>query len=106
VEATICSDAFGYFTTKGLVRESKHFPPTGSAPNGFSEVDAGFDVGGPFKRDKLWYFGAFNPQRRENSFLTQTFHQSVSNKVTTPFYAGKLTLCNQSKKHPDVLDLW
>jgi outer membrane receptor protein involved in Fe transport len=84
-------DAFGYFTTKGLVRETNQFAFTGSAPNGFSEIDAGFDIGGPIKRDKLWFFGAFNPQQRKNSFLTQTFRQSVENKITTPFYSGKLT---------------
>lgn len=84
-------DAFGYFTTKGFVRETKQFPFTGSAPNGFSEVDAGFDIGGPIIKDKVWFFGAFNPQRRENSFLTQTFHVPVENKITTPFYSGKIT---------------
>ncbi|HEY0405606.1 MAG TPA: TonB-dependent receptor [Pyrinomonadaceae bacterium] len=84
-------DAFGYFTTKSLVRETKNFPFLGSAPNGFSELDAGFDIGGPILKDKLRFFAAFNPQRRENNFLTQTFRESVSNKITTPFYAGKLT---------------
>jgi hypothetical protein len=84
-------DLFGYFTTKGLVRETKVFPFTGSAPNGFSEIDAGGDIGGPIIRDKLWFFGAFNPQRRENFYTTQTLRQPVENKVTTPFYAGKLT---------------
>jgi outer membrane receptor protein involved in Fe transport len=84
-------DAFAYFTTKGMVRETKNFPFIGSAPDGFSEIDAGFDLGGPIKKDKLWFFGAFNPQRRENFYFTQTFRQPASNKVTTPFYAGKLT---------------
>ena len=84
-------DAFGYFTTKGLVRETKQFPFTGSAPNGFSELDAGIDIGGPIKKDKIWFFGAFNPQQRKNYFLTQTFHQPVNNKITTPFYSGKIT---------------
>ena len=89
----IRGDAFAYFTTKGLVREVKTsaIPFTGSAPNGFSEIDAGFDIGGPIKKDKLYFFGAFNPQRRQNYFLTQTFLNSVNNKVTTPFYAGKIT---------------
>lgn len=84
-------DVFTYFSPKGLVRETRRFPFIGSAPNGFAEVDAGFDLGGPIIKDKLWFFGAFNPQRRENYFLTQTFRQEVENKITTPFYAGKLT---------------
>src|ERR1041384_2076572 len=89
----IRGDAFAYFTTKGLVRETKDsaIPKTGSAPNGFSEIDAGFDIGGPIKKDNLYFFGAFNPQRRQNYFLTQTFLNSVHNKVTTPFYSGKIT---------------
>jgi outer membrane receptor protein involved in Fe transport len=84
-------DLFGYFTTKGMVWETKHFPFIGSAPNGFSELDAGFDVGGAVKKHKLWFFGAFNPQRRENSYFTQTLRQPASNRVSTPFYAAKLT---------------
>jgi len=86
-------DAFAYFVTKGLVREVKStaIPLTGAAPNGYSEVDAGFDIGGPIVKNKLWFFGAFNPQNRKNFFLTQTFLNEVENKITTPFYAGKLT---------------
>jgi len=84
-------DAFGYFSAKSLVRDTKQFPFVGSAPNGFSELDAGIDVGGPIAKDKLWFFGAFNPQQRKNYFLTQQFHTSVNNKINTPFYSGKLT---------------
>ncbi len=86
-------DAFAYFVAKGFVREVKSdaLPFTGAAANGYSEVDAGFDIGGPIVKDKLWFFGAFNPQYRKNFFLTQTFLQEVENKVTTPFYAGKIT---------------
>jgi outer membrane receptor protein involved in Fe transport len=84
-------DAFGYFSTKGLVRKTNQFPFVGSAPNGFSEIDAGIDVGGPIKKDKIWFFGAFNPQQRKNYFLTQQFHAPVNNKITTPFYSGKIT---------------
>jgi outer membrane receptor protein involved in Fe transport len=84
-------DAFAYFTTKGFVRETKHFPFTGLAQNGFSELDAGFDIGGPIRKDKIWFFGAFNPQRRKNFFLGQTLRTPFQNTVTTPFYAGKIT---------------
>ncbi|HEX8097171.1 MAG TPA: TonB-dependent receptor, partial [Pyrinomonadaceae bacterium] len=84
-------DAFAYFTTKGLVRGTKNLPFTGAAPSGFSEIDVGVDVGGPVMKDRLWFFGAFNPQNRRNYFLTQTFLQKVNDKVATPFYAGKLT---------------
>jgi outer membrane receptor protein involved in Fe transport len=84
-------DIYGYFSTQGLVREVKNLPFTGSAANGYSEQDIGGDIGGPIIKDKLWFFGAFNPQNRKNFYLTQTFHTPVENKVTTPFYAGKLT---------------
>ena len=88
---TVHGDAFGYFTTQGLVRAVKNFPFTGAAANGFSEADLGGDIGGPIKQNKLWYFGAVNPQWRKNYYLTQTFHQPVDNKVTIPFYSGKVT---------------
>jgi hypothetical protein len=86
-------DIFGYLTAKSFVRDVKTsaLPLIGAASSKFSDIDAGFDVGGPIKRDKLWFFGAFNPQVRKNEFLTQTFHIPVENKITTPFYAGKLT---------------
>ena len=90
-------DGFGFFSTKGLVRDTKQFPFTGAAPNGFSEIDAGVDVGGPIKKDKLWFFGAFNPQQRKNFFLSQQFHTPVNNKINTPFYSGKATWAINSK---------
>lgn len=90
-------DLFGYLTTKGLVRSVKNFPFTGSSANGYSETDVGGDIGGPIIKDKLWFFGAFNPQRRSNYYLTQTFHLPASNKVSIPFYAGKITWALNSK---------
>jgi outer membrane receptor protein involved in Fe transport len=84
-------DVFGYFTTKGMVREVKNFSNSTASNNGFSEVDAGFDIGGPIVKDRLWFFGAFNPQKRTNFFLGQSTRTPFENEVTTPFYAGKLT---------------
>ena len=84
-------DVFGYFTPQGAVRGVTNFPFTGSAANGFSEKDMGADLGGPIVKDKIWFFAAVNPQFRTNNYLTQTFHVPVSNDVTIPFYAGKVT---------------
>ncbi|HEV7643566.1 MAG TPA: TonB-dependent receptor [Pyrinomonadaceae bacterium] len=84
-------DLFAYIGSKNLVRDTKNFPLTGLAPSGFSEVDAGGDFSGPIIKNRLTFFVAFNPQRRENTYLTQTFRTEVTNKITTPFYSGKLT---------------
>jgi outer membrane receptor protein involved in Fe transport len=90
-------DAFGYFATKGLVAKTKNFSQSGSSPDGFSEQDVGIDIGGPIKKDKLTFFAAFNPQSRKNYYLTQTFNQVVTGKITTPFYSGKVTWQINSK---------
>jgi outer membrane receptor protein involved in Fe transport len=90
-------DLFAYGTTKGLVRSVNNFSFTGAAANGFSETDLGGDIGGPIMKDKLWFFGAFNPQRRTNFYLTQTLHAPVQNKVSIPFYAGKITWAVNSR---------
>lgn len=84
-------DLFGYLTTSGMVAEVKNFSNSSASNNGFSEVDAGFDIGGPIAKDKVWFFGAFNPQRRKNFFLSQSTRTPFENEVTTPFYAGKIT---------------
>ena len=76
---------------KSFVRETKNFPLTGSAPNGYSEIDAGGDIGGPIIKNRLTFFAAFNPQYRTNNFLTQTFRDEVEGKIKTPFYSGKVT---------------
>jgi outer membrane receptor protein involved in Fe transport len=84
-------DLFAFFGAKSLVRETKHFPLTGLAPNGFSELDAGGDIGGPIIKNRLTFFAAFNPQYRTNNYLTQSFRQEVEGKIKTPFYSGKVS---------------
>jgi hypothetical protein len=44
-------DGFFYGNPQKFVRETKNFPFTGEAPNEFSELDAGFVLGGPVKVD-------------------------------------------------------
>jgi outer membrane receptor protein involved in Fe transport len=84
-------DLFAYGLPSSFVRETRNFPFTGSAPNGYSELDAGGDIGGPIIKNRLTFFAAFNPQFRKNNYLTQTFRQDVEGKIKTPFYSGKVT---------------
>src|SRR5687768_8264812 len=84
-------DIFAYGNPSSFVRETKHFPLTGLAPNGYSEVDAGGDIGGPIIKNRLTSFAAFNPQYRTNNYLTQGLRQEVEGKIKTPFYSGKLS---------------
>ncbi len=84
-------EVFAYGNPSSFVRETKNFPFTGLAPNGFSEVDAGATLGGPIIKNRLTFFAAFNPQFRTNNYLTQTLRQEVEGKIRTPFYSGKLT---------------
>ena len=84
-------DVFAYGLPKSFVRETKNFPFTGLAPNGYSELDAGADIGGPIIKNRLTFFAAFNPQFRTNHYLTQTFRQEVEGKIKTPFYSGKVS---------------
>ncbi len=84
-------DVFAYGLPQSFVRDTKNFPFTGLAPSGYSEIDAGGDIGGPIIKNRLTFFAAFNPQFRTNSYVTQTFRQEVEGKIKTPFYSGKLS---------------
>ena len=84
-------DVFAYGLPKSFVRETRNLPFTGLAPNGYSELDAGFDIGGPILKNRLTFFAAFNPQFRTNNYLTQTFRDEAEGKIKTPFYSGKLS---------------
>src|SRR6478735_2643689 len=84
-------DLFAYGLPNSFVRDTKNFPFTGLSPNGYSELDAGADIGGPIIKNRLTFFAAFNPQFRTNHYLTQTFRQEVEGKIKTPFYSGKLS---------------
>ena len=84
-------DIFAFGNPKSFVRDTKNLPFVGLGPNGFSEVDAGGDIGGPIIKNRLTFFAAFNPQFRTNSYLTQTFRREAEGKIQTPFYSGKLS---------------
>lgn len=88
-------DVFYYYESKGLQASNTHanegFKP---APLGFRNVDFGFDLGGYFIKDKLWFLIAFDRSDRSSTdkILTGvTAGSSASNKSTRDLFAGKLT---------------
>lgn len=86
-------DVFFFFNPAGMVGDAKQnaVPVVGPVPNGHSEYDLGFDLGGPVVKEKLWFFAAANPQWRSNKLLGQSFLIPYEQDIVTPFYALKLT---------------
>lgn len=92
-------DIFGYYqnkswTTDAVRQRRKELTITSSNAD---NKDIGFSVGGPIMRDRLWFFGAYDPTRRTEYLGGVTggptpvasASRTVENK--TNFYAGKLT---------------
>lgn len=103
----IHGDAFGYYsnhswTSKDVSNVNRNVsvgsPQTDSR-------DLGVSIGGPIMKDRLWYFGAFNPSHRTvhqgswtalgpdpvTGLLPPIGDQPTEYTVKTNFYAGKLT---------------
>lgn len=89
-------DVFGYFqdgswTDKRLGREQKG---TTFANDVVESKDLGFSIGGPIMRDRLWFFGAFNPSRRTidiGEAAPLLGDAATEYDQDTNYYAGKLT---------------
>lgn len=89
-------DAFGYYSNKdwSTKRIGRFQKGTSFQADIGGSQDFGLSLGGPIMRDRLWFFGAFNPSRRtvdvgEASPLIGD--PASSYKQKTNFYAGKLT---------------
>jgi len=90
-------DAFGYYSNKDWSekRIGRFQKGTSFMADTSGGEDFGLSLGGPIMRDRLWFFGAFNPSRRtidvgEASPLLGD--AATEYKVKTNFYAAKLTL--------------
>jgi hypothetical protein len=63
---TYHGSAYGYFAPKGIAVDWKDTNPSLSNPgtysSGQSQYDFGFDLGGYIKKDKLFWYGGFNPE--------------------------------------------
>lgn len=92
--------AFGFFMNnqlEGTTRHSFTDPPTGD----FANYDVGLSLGGPVKRDKLWFFAAYSP-----SFVTEDVDIPGvgfrEDKSITHIFAGKLTWRATNETNLDV----
>jgi outer membrane receptor protein involved in Fe transport len=92
-------DVFAYIRDSGWsssatrVREK----PITRSSNEVDDRDVGFSLGGPIIRDRLWFFGAYDPTQRTTYYgeVTGGYNPVVGRsrefKRSTDFYAAKLT---------------
>jgi hypothetical protein len=80
---------FGYFANNRFTAEPRQSALEPSRGD-FSQYDFGFSVGGPIIRDKIWFYGAYNPrfEREDVEIPGQGFYKD---KNTVHSFAGKLT---------------
>ena len=81
--------AFGFFTNSnfgGKPRLAANEPPKGA----LSQYDYGLALGGPIVRDRLWFFGAFDPSyRNEDTRIPGLGYYADQSRALT--FAGKLS---------------
>ncbi len=81
--------AFGFFTNNRFSGEPRQ-PMLAPPRSDFAQYDAGFRLGGPILRDRLWFFAAWNPIREREEVLIpgQGYYSDL---ITTQAFAAKLT---------------
>lgn len=82
-------DVFAYFSDDSM-QETPPPTPSFGEDLGYTEYDFGFDLGGKFIQDKLWYFVAVNPSYQDEDFTTRT-GTKVTQEYDNLYYAAKLT---------------
>lgn len=86
---------FGFFTNNNFSQSamrSELEPSSGK----YSQYDFGFSLGGPIVRDRLWFFGAYNPTVEREDILIpgQGYYED---KWTRNIFAAKVTWRASSK---------
>jgi hypothetical protein len=79
--------AFGFFTNGSLQSSGRTAADRTQA--GFSFYDAGATFSGPVKRDKAWFFLAYNPRFERTEF--DYGFGSITDRTLVHQFAGKLT---------------
>lgn len=81
--------AFGFFANNRFAGDPKLGAPEPSKGD-FSQYDMGLGLGGPLKRDKLWFFAAYNPSFEREEVIVPGIG-FFPDKRTTHIFAGKMT---------------
>lgn len=92
-------DVFGYYQNSSWSSNQMRFreKPITRFSNSIDNKDIGLSLGGPIMKDKLWFFGAYDPTRRTTHYGEVTGGDNpVADKTRefdrqTDFYAAKLT---------------
>ena len=85
----VTGQVFGFFTNSGLKAEPR-LSFKDMEEQDYSNYDVGFGVGGPIRKDHLWYYVAYNPTFRRRD-VDVTGQGMQENRTTTHTFAGKLT---------------
>jgi hypothetical protein len=103
---------FGYWDPEALEADWNDLQtPNGSVDTKYNgTVDAGVTVGGPLVRDKLFFFGAYNPQWQRRKFIAPADAENfplrslgeVTRERNIRSYAGKITWQATSNHRFDV----
>ncbi len=100
---------YGYFRPYGLTSDYKELQTPNGTVNiaGDANFDFGVSLGGPLVKDKVFFFGAFNPQFQNRKFVAPngfplTRLGEVERKRKIYSYAGKLTWQVNSNHRFDV----
>jgi hypothetical protein len=81
---------FGFYTANWL-SSSPNVGLADPADGPFSNYDAGFGIGGPIVKDKLWYYGAYNPTFNRRDVVLPGLRKTYTDKTVTHSFAVKLT---------------
>jgi len=87
-------DVFGYFDDDSLQSSTKPTISSAGVVQGFKRQDYGFDLGGYFVKDKLWYFGAYDKVSNSTDIALPAgpqAGQTVTSKSDRDLGALKLT---------------
>jgi Carboxypeptidase regulatory-like domain len=82
--------AFGFYTANWL-SSSPNVGLSDPQDGPFSNYDAGFGIGGPIVRDKLWYYAAYNPTFNRRDVVFPGLGTTYIDKSVTHSFAAKLT---------------